>query len=806
MDKYTHLPLPEHIGDLNKKKKKPGGGGFQFPKGRSKTDFYSESINKANQIARSYQQIKQKFQGKIHPKLIYRIKINQSVDIPTFEKTLHAMGGLSVLSVAENRKGYWVVFSNDEELKVFKQKVAQYSGVVSGAKYDFFNAIDIIEDIPIDEKIGISIKQEPLVENQTYFLDVELWRMEDQALNGFINELKQMYSNQNDFRITDQLIMRSFALLRIKMSKKVFEEILELREIAKIERPIAPLFKPFEYREVEVDDIETFSPDDDAAGILVVDSGIVSNHPLLEKAVGAEENFQEGEKGVHDIAGHGTAVSGNALYGDIDESLKNKVFRPSNWLFSAKVMYAEKDFNNATEAVYDPDRLVESQLNEAVRHFLDNAQYKIKVVNISIGNRFEIFGISSNRQFPLANLIDELALEYREVIFVVSAGNQNPVNFYTLKEIVEEYPDYLVQNQQFRIINPASSALSLTIGSVATSPKVFDARYGEDIWHTVAQTGEPAPFSRSGFGINGMVKPELVEDGGNLVIRDNFGRVVENIGGKIPLLYNNPTEKMFTFDYGTSFSAPKVSNIIGKISNLYPNKSANFIKNLLLQSAESVVMPKFKDSGIKKDKALLQMAGYGLPNYEKALYSYDNRIVLFDEGEIGLNKVKVFSVNVPKLFFETQGYKKISVVLTFDPIVRATRGDSYLGNRMEFKLFHSIDSDEVASQFGETNVEEKDVDGEDTTPDALKPFEVILNPGANIRKSGCHQKGWKEYKREPKILPQAPLSLVLMNANKWINDDKHMQKYCLSLIIEHSQNIQIYNTIRNEVQQRVRIR
>lgn len=804
MDKYIHLPLPEHFADLNKRKSNAKPRGPQLPKGRIKSEYYTNNISKANQIARSFQQIKEKFQGKIHPKLIYRIKVNQSVDVPTFEKTLNAMGGISVLSVAENRQGYWVVFANDEELNSFKTKIAQYSGMVKGAKYDFFNAIDGVEDIPIEDKIGLSIKENPLTEEEYHFLDVELWRMDDQVLMDFIKELKQTYSTTDEFRITDQLIMRSFALLRIKMSKRIFDEIVQLREIAKVDRPIAPLFKPFEYKEIDVDNLETFAPDNDATGILIVDSGIVSNHPLLEKAVGAEENFQEGEKATHDIAGHGTAVAGNAIYGNIDESIHDKSFRPSNWLFSAKVMYAQKDFNNSYDAVYDPDKLIESQFNNAIRSFLDNPQYKIKAVNVSFGNRFEIFGTTNNRQFPLANLIDELALEYRNVVFVVSAGNQNPQQFYSFQEIIEEYPDYLTQNPHFKIINPASSALSLTVGSIATPSKIFDTRFGEDIWHAVAKPGEPSPFSRAGFGINGMVKPELVGYGGNIIVRENFGRIVENIGGKIPLLHNSPTEQLFAFDYGTSFAAPKITNIIGKITNLYPNKSANFIKNLILQSTNSTTIPKFNGSEIKKEKALLQMTGYGLPDYDRAIYSYDNRVVLFDEGEIGLNKIKVFSINIPTIFFSTQGYKKISVVLTFDPPVRATRGDSYLGNRLEFKLFHSVLATEVANSFGEFGIE--DVETDDSTPDVLKPFEIVLNPGANTRKAGCHQKAWKEYKREPKNAPQPPISLVLMNLNKWIKDENHKQNYCLSLIIEHSQDIQIYNTVRTEVQQRVRIR
>jgi len=52
-----------------------------------------------------------------------------------------------------------------------------------------------------------------------------------------------------------------------------------------------------------------------------------------------------------------------------------------------------------------------------------------------------------------------------------------------------------------------------------------------------------------------------------------------------------------------------------------------------------------------------------------------------DEATIGLNKIQVYSVDVPKLFFEAKGHKRVPVALTFNPSTRMTRGDSYLGNQ-----------------------------------------------------------------------------------------------------------------------------
>ena len=113
------------------------------------------------------------------------------------------------------------------------------------------------------------------------FIDIELWRMVDKQRNEtFINELKQAYPNINDFRITDTLITKSFVLLRVKLTKAVFDEVIELKEIARAERPSVPTFNPFEYINVDVSELTIGAPDENAAGILIIDSGIISNHPL----------------------------------------------------------------------------------------------------------------------------------------------------------------------------------------------------------------------------------------------------------------------------------------------------------------------------------------------------------------------------------------------------------------------------------------------------------------------------------------------------------------------------------------------
>lgn len=804
MEKYSHLKLPLFKSDFERQKH--GGGGFNLPDKRNKSQFSQQAIQKAENLANAFSISKKQLFSRIDPSLIFEIEINQSVSPDAFENTLGSMG-IQVLSVAEGKKGFWVVFSEDADLQRFRQKLTSY-GSEDGPKYDFFHAIESFNDIPVEKKIGDRLAEKPL-NDTAEFIDLELWKITDPKKNEkFIKQLKESYTDFSQFMITDTLITKTFVLLRVKLTQDVFEEIIQLKEIARADRPAMHHFNPFEMMQPDVDDIEFNTPEENATGILVIDSGIISNHPMLENCVGDEENFQSGEPEIQDTVGHGTAVAGCAVYGDIEDCLERKQFNPSNWVFSAKVMYAEKDLSGKViQATYDSEKLIEHQLKDAVESFLSNPEYHIKVVNISMGHQHEIWHKHYSRQLPLAALIDELAFTFPHVVFVVSVGNQNPFDFYnSIADVLENYPRYLTENENFKIINPASAALALCVGSISGEIRIEKERYGaEQIKTTIACAQQPSPFTRSGPGINGMIKPELVEYGGNLILSENHGRIVEDKGGKLALLNNKVIDNIIRFDVGTSFAAPKVAHLVGQIANQFPDKSSNFIKNMALTGADYPFLPTkdfYKTANKKKaGQCHLSVCGYGLSNYEKSLYSYDKRAVLWDEGQIALNQIKVYSLQLPELFFTETGKKKISVTLTFTPETRGTRGDSYLGNRMEFHLFHSINPQSLIEKYGVIANDAEQV----SVPADLKKFEIDFFPGANSRKAGCHQKAWKLYQREPKNRPEPPISLVLLNINKWMTDESRPSDYCISVTFEHEKATKLYNAIRASLQIRAKV-
>ncbi|MDD1617572.1 MAG: peptidase S8/S53 subtilisin kexin sedolisin, partial [Methylococcaceae bacterium NSP1-2] len=170
---------------------------------------------------------------------------------------------------------------------------------------------------------------------------------------------------------------------------------------------------------------------------------------------------------------------------------------------------------------------------------------------------------------------------------------------------------------------------------------------------------------------------------------------------------------------------------------------------------------------------------------------------------IGLNQIKVYSLQLPDIFFTEKGKKRIIITLTFNPETRLSRGDSYLGNRMEFHLFHTMNPEVLIEKYGVISENTEQSGG---VPDDLKKFEINFFPLATTRKAGCHQKAWKEYKIEPKNnRPASPVSLVLLNFNKWITASNRMQDYCISVTFEHEKEIELYNQIKLTNQVRIRV-
>jgi Subtilase family len=688
------------------------------------------------------------------------------------------------------------------------------------------DAIEALVPLEPSDRIGRLLELEPIQASELAALDLELWHTGDRAeMNKYLDDLDQVLRNWSDdsaMRISDRYVGEYICIARIKVVPEVLNLLLEEEFVKEIDRRPKPSFEtPAEYNIPLSDLPEVNSPPEQNCGILVVDSGVRQGHPLIAPALGEAEVFPDSARefitggsddGDEKTGGHGTGVSGIAIYGDVSQSVKNRLFQPTAWLFSARVT----DHNNE----YDPDSLLENQLDDAIQYFTQNYG-NCKVINISLGDSRLAFR-DGQKQFRLAAKIDEIAyeLQHKNLVFVISAGNL-PYEAGSGERLRTDYPNYLI-NEAARIIEPATSAIALTVGSLSLGSGSL--QYTEDAKRNVIARvqGYPSPFTRSGFGVDGMIKPDLVDFGGDLVIDGK--RVIDNDAGTAILtLAKNYSGSMFRAYCGTSFAAPRVANMAAQLFTQFPNSTSNLIRALIVNSATlpSEIPRVFQAKNDKDKKQLqkqLQIYGYGQPDLFRAKYSAENYVVLLeDDVQIPVGSFQIFEI--PPLSYEylkTQGTRKLSITLAFDPPTRPTRGDSYLGVTMEFNLFKDIDKESISNAFVKAS---KENSTEEFTEISLKELKkkhhgkgisVDLFPGSNLRKKGCLQKGQVEISSKAKGFDQQPLYLVLSCARKWAKQGEiDMQRYSLVVSISHSNpEVDLYNQLklRTQIAQRIRIR
>jgi subtilisin family serine protease len=767
MAEYEHLPLARSE-PINPRRTKPGRG----PPRPADPEAHARGL--LDQLEQSRQRASLLESG-FDPRLLLKV---------TFEgepSDLENIPGLDV--VAQEEKTAVVVFASDDAMKEFKTRLNLVAGGRHATRETILFAIKAFDTWTSEDRLGVTLRRERFSEDGTGLLDVELWPLErrpdrDAMLGSFEN-----WCGVQGIEVLDTLSRETLVLLRLRATAAGLHTVLNHRDVRVVDLP--PRLKVgFELLSVDLSGIAPVpAPGSAAAPIAVLDSGIVAGHPLLAPAVGEAASFLTG-KGGEDEHGHGTMVAGLALYGDVKRCAEARSFIPQFHILSGRVT----DENNENSPT-----LIENQVAKAVEYFA--TAYGCRVFNVSLGNRRRVY--EGGHVGPWASILDDLARQYG-VLFTVAAGNF--VGTETVpSDWRREYPEYLF-SPDARLLDPAPAVNALTVGSIARQEQSRMAeRFPRDpAYQPLARGGEPSPFTRSGPGARGSIKPELVHFGGNWSIDARHSQPILSDLGEISTSREFAAGRLLAAEAGTSFAVPKITHLAAQLFAQYPAATPNLVRALIVAHAR---VPEETRTRLADEAKVRRVVGYGFPNEGRVLASTDSLATMIAQDELPENHTHFYEIPIPDSFVGGRGRRarRISVAIAHAPAVRRSRVE-YTASSFEFRVVRAASLEAVARIFKRTPKDEKvDITGE------MNGFE----PKKSLRGKGTVQGATWEIKLTPEARWSQPLFLVVTRrVPQWAVGLVDMEPYAAVVVVDDSTNqeARLYAEIRAKLQARAQVR
>jgi len=327
--------------------------------------------------------------------------------------------------------------------------------------------------------------------------------------------------------------------------------------------------------------LELAPPDENAPAVGVIDSGIQEKHLWLSLAVDQTSSISllPGDSSVADMvspSGHGTRVAGAVLFGEtIPRKGQHKLLC---WIQNARILDAGCNM---------PERVFPALATRVAILRLRNGSRATRLfnhsVNASAPSRLVHMSAWAAEIDALSNQLDVLVIQSAGNIPSTGAAPKTGIAQHLAVDRL--YPDYLDEPSS-RVANPAQSLQALTVGSVG-----YEAFHAGGWQSFVVQRGGPSSFSRSGPGIWGVIKPEVVEFGGDYVYSTGGSVSIGTpalAGACFPELIRSTLSSGPAIDrdtVGTSFAAPKVTHIAAHLASVLPDEPSLLYRALIVQSA-----------------------------------------------------------------------------------------------------------------------------------------------------------------------------------------------------------------------------
>jgi hypothetical protein len=697
---------------------------------------------------------------------LIKIELSDKVsDVSLFE----SIEGIKVIS--QESKQIILAFATEKGLEEFEKRLTSLSKGQKVTREDLILAIKGFDCWTLEDRMGSVLKLHKFPNAKKFILDIELWPQDSQVdnkkiLDAFLLELKKQ-----DIACLDTIKQLSLVMVRVRTTEEQANDFLLLhRDVKRVDLP--PRFGI--QKSLLLTDIDQFSVvplPKDAAVIGILDTGIVSGHPLLKDSVGDHQSYLNASDDKLDIREHGTFVAGLALYGDIEQVLKeSKEFKPEFRILSGKVFNENYSDNNS--------EFIENIIDRAVRDLHD--KYGCRIFNLSYGDLNKIYDGAHLR--GLGYTLDRLARELN-ILFVVPTGNFTDLPDDSRKE----YPDYLF-NENARLLDPATAINVLTVGGYSKYELTFNEYNYPELLNDlpIARSEEPFPYTRCGPSIGGAIKPDVVECAGNVAQNRHGGHNKRYRGLGVISLNNEHVGRMFCEVQGTSFAAPVIAHQAAKLLKMLPKASSNLLRALIGVHAK---IPEAGKQLLKNDKKkILNLYGYGILDKHALFHSHESVVTLIAEESIAKDKCHFFELPIPEDFLLSNSHREIGISLAYSPFVKTTRLD-YRMTELSFRLILAQNLDQARKAFTK---------GRDSA-EGIKEFADDYSRRwitGKEREKGTLQASYWLLKRIIKETGKIFVVVMRKDAN-WSSVREHHEPYALVIRLAQKDNLQLYNNIKN---------
>lgn len=472
----------------------------------------------------------------------------------------------------------------------------------------------------------------PTSDDETFWWEVWLPIRGDRAatVENFRNlaEAREFRVAPGELEFPERTVLLVYTSARqMKRSIKTLNSIAELRrakETAEFFDSLRPEEQP-EWLNDLLDRIQFAESDETTPHVCLLDTGVNNGHPLIAPQLADPDlHAVEPAWGTDDTEGHGTAMAGLALAGDLAEAMTSGMsVEITHRLESVKLL--NRNGSNSADPRHHGYLTVEAVARPEITAPRRQRMFSMTVTAKDNRDR--------GRPSAWSAAVDRLAADAEGEganprLLVISAGNTDP----------NAWIDYHSSNSTDGIHDPGQAWNALTVGACTDLVHISESDAGG--YQPVASRGGLSPFSTtsSTWQQHWPLKPDVVFEGGNAA-KDSLG-AVSTASLSLLTSHHVPSQRLFTTVNATSAATALAARMGGQIMAAYPGLWPESIRALIVHSAEW--MPDMHrmfltrgDQSKKSDYAnLVRHCGFGEPNLDRALWSVSNSLTMVVEEQL----------------------------------------------------------------------------------------------------------------------------------------------------------------------------